>query len=102
MKPTRGPWTVELRTQDGPAILGADSYIVAEIGTVSENGKREMANARLIAAAPTMLEALQNIEDAATLIEERWSEGDLADAVRSLMVDRDSIRALIANIRRAT
>jgi hypothetical protein len=50
----------------------------------------------VVAAAPELLEALQNLEDAAALIEERWESGDLADAVRSLLVDRDSTRAAIA------
>lgn len=55
------------------------------IVTVAEN--MEAADARLIAAAPEILEALLNLADCATLIIERRSTGDLQDAIDSLVVD---------------
>lgn len=61
---TPGPWTVE-RDGQGNIVIGAPKpnddarYLwIAEV-TPSNNGEHE-ANARLIAAAPEMLEALRN------------------------------------------
>ena len=60
--------------------------------------EEQAANIRLLAAAPAMREALQNLEDCAALVIDRWEHGDLADAVRSLVVDRDNARAILAAI----
>jgi hypothetical protein len=60
---TRGPWTFKRKYLDNSgSILGADAKTVAAI---TSNGTRpaeeKLANARLIAAAPELLEALQKI-----------------------------------------
>ncbi len=58
--------TVELRSQDGPLIysktLVDQETQVAEITTFSDDGAVELANARLIAAAPELLEAVKAIK----------------------------------------
>ena len=64
-----------------PAGIHADIYI-AEIVQTDETGRvattrQQAANARLIAAAPQLLHA-------ALLVVDRWSGGDLAEAVRML------------------
>lgn len=80
---TPGPWQHDDQFIVAPDLEGThvDIYI-AEIATDDETGRiasaaQQQANGRLIAAAPSLLEA-------AELVLERWSEGDLADAVRML------------------
>jgi hypothetical protein len=58
---TPGPWSTDLKIDCGSPhseILGADGEIVAALWPPS---LRDQANARLIAAAPELLEALQLI-----------------------------------------
>jgi hypothetical protein len=65
----------------------AQGQIVATISPENEDeepnihtakrGPHDEANARLIAAAPALF-------DAATLVIDRWTRGDLAEAVRAL------------------
>lgn len=59
---TPGPWTSEIGTsEEGPLIWPHTGKPVAQI---LGNSKKSIANARLIAAAPDLLEALQRIVDA--------------------------------------
>jgi hypothetical protein len=58
---TPGPWSTDLKIDCGSPhseILGADGEIVAALWPPS---LRDQANARLIAAAPELLEALEQI-----------------------------------------
>jgi hypothetical protein len=80
---TPGPWHHDWQfiVAPDPAGLHPDIYI-AEIVETDDEGRmaprrQQEANANLIAAAPALLEA-------ALLVIERWSRGDLADAVRML------------------
>ena len=80
---TPGPWphNWQFIVAPDPAGIHPDIYI-AEIVDTDDEGrmaapKQQDANANLIAAAPALLEA-------ALLIIERWSQGDLAEAVRML------------------
>jgi len=80
---TPGPWRHDWQFIVAPDSAGIhlDIYI-AEIAETDEDGRvaspeQQEANARLIAAAPDLLEA-------AELVIARWSEGDLAEAVRFL------------------
>lgn len=63
-KHTPGPWRLAGRQVNG-AILIRGSEATSEIAVVLQNDRRYSieANARLIAAAPCMLDALQAIED---------------------------------------
>jgi hypothetical protein len=59
---TKGPWRIE--TRHGPLdVFGADRQFVCEVGFQLDNGddEREAADARLIAAAPDMLDALKSL-----------------------------------------
>lgn len=63
---TKGPWRSELRQDhNNPPVLGtydivgADGYGIAGIGVEEPTEETDTANARLIAAAPELLEALK-------------------------------------------
>ena len=82
-KHTPGPWE-----HDGHFIIAPDpngihpDINIAEIVGADDEGRmatpeQQAANASLIAAAPSLL-------NAATLVIDRWTSGDLADAVRQL------------------
>ena len=58
-KHTPGPWSV-----GGPTEYAFQLSIEPSIGVVFGGGEEVQANARLIAAAPEMLEALDNAADA--------------------------------------
>jgi hypothetical protein len=58
-------------------------------------------NAKLIAAAPELLESLLGMIDCAELVIERWSSGDLADAVRSLQTDVTFAKNIVKKLNRA-
>jgi hypothetical protein len=80
---TPGPWRHDWQfiVAPDPAGIHPDIYI-AEIAETDDEGRialpeQQQANASLIAAAPALLEA-------ALLVIERWSQGDLAEAVRML------------------
>jgi hypothetical protein len=80
---TPGPWRSDWQfiVAPDPDGIHPDIYI-AEITETDDDGRaatseQQSANACLIAAAPALL-------DAALLVIERWSRGDLAEAVRML------------------
>jgi hypothetical protein len=80
---TPGPWESDWQFIVAPDPNGVhpDIYI-AEIAETDEDGRvaspeQQEANACLIAAAPALL-------DAALLVIRRWTQGDLAEAVRGL------------------
>ncbi len=80
---TPGPWRHDWQfiVAPDPAGIHPDIYI-AEIAETDDEGRiappeQQQGNASLIAAAPALLEA-------ALLVIERWSQGDLAEAVRML------------------
>jgi hypothetical protein len=88
---TPGPWRVEpLQWDHGASIaIVAKGQIVATISPENEGeepdaqtakrGPQDEANASLIAAAPALF-------NAASLVVDRWTRGDLAEAVRMLDV----------------
>jgi len=80
---TPGPWrhVWQFIVAEDPNGIHPDIYI-AEIAETDEDGRvaspeQQQANGCLIAAAPALLEAAEQVI-------ERWAEGDLAGAVRML------------------
>src|SRR6267154_3631398 len=62
MKHTNSPWSIDHEvSEDGPVIAGPDGYVFAQL-YANEGEGCPLANARLIAAAPEMLEALKRAE----------------------------------------
>ena len=53
------PWSL-MATRDGFDVIAADNFTVS-MHDVAENGPEEEANARLIAAAPDLLAALETM-----------------------------------------
>jgi hypothetical protein len=86
-KHTPGPWAVHPRIKDS-VVTGKGGSIADLVGTKS--AQEHEANARLIAAAPEMLEVLE-------LLESRWDE-IVADDV-SVTGSIHMIRAAIAKAR---
>ena len=74
---TPGPWQV----QNGINVVGADEYIVARGGYEGPIAHGE-ANARLIAAAPALLEAAQATVDAEMLDDLAIARAQLRAAIK--------------------
>lgn len=75
---TPGPWTVEY--SEATKILDRDDCTVAFLGHVHLGGRRPSgqvgATARLIAAAPAMLEAMKDAWESLDM--ELWEESEVA------------------------
>lgn len=102
-KHTPGPWNVEKRWSNGcevgPWIMtdrepNGTRHIIAEIGGApyieGDGGKRVYADARLIAAAPALLEACQAVANRLDYLSELWGQEGVT---RSLM---DQVRSALA------
>jgi len=65
MSYTKGPWTISCdEVKEGRLVYGPDAHLVADCHNIRVRTKEEeQANARLIAAAPELLEALQELCD---------------------------------------
>lgn len=66
MKHTPGPWghlTIlgSSESSQGFKIIGSDWFGIATVAPLDEDGREGKANARLIAAAPELLEAIQRL-----------------------------------------
>ena len=76
-KHTSGPWRISLDSRTGANIISdKEGEIVARINKLTDSRKLEY-DARLISAAPVMLEALQAVSDSM-----RGSDSLLAQQVR--------------------
>ena len=69
---TPGPWAIE------PDALGESSIVTDNGGTIADVYGRNPANARLIAAAPDLLAALQAVAD-------YWAGGDVPADIDAAM-----------------
>lgn len=56
-----------------------------------------MAHKKQAPSKQALSDELRNLIDAARLVVERWSDGDLADAVNGLRVDAKHAEALLGN-----
>ncbi len=73
MEHTPGPWEARSRgLDDGTLIVSSSDGELAvirnSVDRTFDNNDRDVANARLIAAAPALLEALEGLRDAARRI----------------------------------
>jgi hypothetical protein len=64
-------------------IYDANGDVVAETDSGKPDGQQE-ADAHLLAGAPDLRDALTEQTEAAQTVTDRWSQGDLAAAVRAL------------------
>ena len=64
---TPGPWIINGREIDGPADSGVIVARLPEWGILAESPDPASANARLIAAAPDLLAALNHVLERATM-----------------------------------
>lgn len=82
-----------IRDCNGEVITDDESY---------ENRAPEVRDMQFITRAANhheeLLESLQNLTAAATLIKESWEHGDLAAAVQCLMSDRNAALGIIERI----
>jgi len=93
-KHTPGPWRVGINQHGGAHIVSDEHGLIGEtVGggncglQLNEGGKAQsLVNARLIAAAPDMLEALRNID--------AWASGFAGEC--TLDVIRDCVRRTVA------
>lgn len=63
MQHTPGPWKIgpRIHAEMFASIFGADGQLIVNLGDGGNGIERQTANARLIAAAPELLEALKGI-----------------------------------------
>lgn len=94
MKHTPGPWTLA-KGSLGVYVMVGDREISSTVGSSRE----DLANARLIAAAPELLAALENLVD--LLAGDQWSEAeiDVAFNLTGLGARVNQARAAIAKAR---
>ena len=80
-KHTSGPWGISLNSKTGAKIISfKEGEIIAKVNKLTDSRKLEY-DARLISAAPVMLEALQAVADSM-----RGSDSFLARQVRVAIV----------------
>ena len=58
-KHTPGPWEYRVDYMECPYVASKTKHMIADVNLAFVSGKEAKANARLIACAPDMLEALQ-------------------------------------------
>jgi hypothetical protein len=97
-KHTPGPWKVKtynhVQSLKRPEIYGPSHPDGGEYAPICSVANE--ADARLIGAAPDMLEILREQTDAAQDVIDNWSSGDLAAAVNALESLIEPARAVIA------
>lgn len=95
---TPGPWSYN-QDEGGQHghVISTGEYIIADLPDAGDGAAPHTeANARLIAAAPELLEALADQTAAAQRVIDCWSQGDLAGAVNGLDCCLESSRHALA------
>lgn len=101
---TPGPWwdtqsyCKEIYGLESHEAVQADGRLVADICPCGDDEVAK-ANARLIAAAPELLEHLEWLVEAAHSVHTNWESGDLAYAVNALRVAAIASEIVIAKAR---
>jgi hypothetical protein len=97
MKHTPGPWELGYSDLGSQIISSADGY-VAVVHYWSRPEQEMKANARLIAVAPELLEALEALELAANTVNGCYTRnpGNFAVALREMIEKAAEARAAIA------
>jgi len=92
MKHTPGPWSYP---GTGTLVGGPDHYRVADVSTSERDAVTMQANARLIAAAPEMLQALKDVKAHLDWVAEetqrKWSMRDqrVYEAVAAALIEAE-------------
>ena len=92
-KHTPGPWDVDFSGPARLAITGPSEETIARCDMQCENGDVDEANARLIAAAPDLLEACKAVEVWVILATARDAH---PEAVDNALADLKMLRAALA------
>lgn len=96
---TPGPWTVTDtgRRVDGPfgTAFGEGTQPIADVRVPNDSKNQRLANAKLIAAAPEMLDALKTI---AGILDHQFTNGVDDDSERRLMEAHDAMKEVIAKV----
>ena len=79
-KHTPGPWGIDINSVGEYLISAGPIGTPVDYLAVITNRKRSKANARLIAAAPEMLEALEGLFKECAMMHRYWGDGDNAKA----------------------
>jgi hypothetical protein len=88
-----GPWVVDIPPIGSDEIRTEDGYLICEL-PFGALGDPEEANARLLAAAPDLLNACQLIV--------AYDEDDQADGIKFMQAYADALHAARAAITKAT
>ena len=85
---TPGPWSVEAREgMPGREVRAGATYVVAVVSTTSNDESNRLANARLIAAAPDLLAALEQLLQGFEHLRIRDGSGEL-QPLNNPIIDR--------------
>lgn len=99
---TPGPWQIKrllLNPDEVVAVGDADGWFVADCQTTARPVEEIAANARLIAQAPAMLDALVELWEAGEWV---WNEADEATIFTIRLSERDHNRLFIETAKQLT
>lgn len=99
-KHTPGPWRIKKQKNGRDfEVIGADGFFIFETDVAMFDGEMEEANARLIAAAPDMLEALE----AAARVMSHIRDAAIADPLKYVPISayKEGYNKVRAAIRKA-
>lgn len=98
-KHTPGPWEVEVHSYTYSIVRDVSPFITEDVASVRRDGPQDSANARLISAAPELLEALETI---LTLRSELWADPDGPTYAELVRFSNDVVSLARPGIEKAT